>query len=72
MSEDGSSYGAGDLREQRRMEAARHALATLVLEGLSPSPEARADMMRVVSGEISLDEMRRRTFERFGLPLPPL
>ena len=71
MSEDRAAYNVDGWGEQRRLEAARYALATLALEGLTPSPEAQADMMRMVRGEISLDEMRRRTFARFGHPLPP-
>lgn len=71
MSEDRPAYNVDDSAEQRRIEAARYALGTIELEGQPPSPEARADLMRVVRGEISLDEMRRRVFERLGLPLPP-
>lgn len=72
MSEERPLYNVDDPAEQRRMEAARYALATLALEGQSPSPEARADMVLVIRGEISLDEMRRRVFERLGLPVPPI
>lgn len=56
--------------QARRAEAARYALGTLALEGLKPSPAAVEDMNRYVRGEMTLVEMRERTFRRFGHAVP--
>lgn len=66
MSESASEEG--ETREQlRRALAAEMSWHSAVLEGLAATPEAMADTDRYVAGEIDLDELVRRTRDRYGL-----
>jgi PHD/YefM family antitoxin component YafN of YafNO toxin-antitoxin module len=49
----------------RRQRAEAEALASVRAEGGEPGPEARADMARVVQGEMSFAEARERTLARY-------
>lgn len=54
-------------REQlRRALAAEMSWHSAVLEGLTVTPDAMADTDRYVAGEIDLDELVRRTRDRYG------
>lgn len=51
--------------EQKRSEVVASAIASQRIDGLELDAESFADFQRFVSGEIGLDEVRRRIQNRF-------
>lgn len=54
----------------RSKEKTRQALASLRLEGITPSQEMINDFELCDAGKITVEEVKRRTFIRLKLPVP--
>lgn len=55
------------MTEEERRYIAEQAMHSNRMEGLESSPEFKADMELWVTGEISMEELSNRTFDRYGI-----
>jgi hypothetical protein len=49
-----------------RENAAQGSLTSVRIEGLEPSPQLTEDLQHWTTGELTLDEVGKRMFERFA------
>lgn len=55
------------MTEEERRYIAEQAMHSNRLEGLESTPEFKADQELWVKGEISLEQLQKRTFDRYGI-----